>query len=43
MHYGRVQNQKKTYRLKNKRLEWLFFLPGAAILSYGFWLSVTYS
>ena len=43
MQYTRIQDQRKPYGLKNKRLEWLFYLPGAAIISYGLWLSITFN
>ncbi len=27
---------------KQKTLQWLWYLPGAVILTYGLWLSLTY-
>jgi hypothetical protein len=33
--------QRKQQRYKNNRLDWLLYLPGALIISYGLWLSVT--
>ena len=41
MQHNRILDYRKSCNLKNKRLEWLFYLPGAAIISYGLWLSVT--
>ena len=43
MRNNTIQDQKRPYDLRNKRLEWLFYLPGALIISYGLWLSVTIS
>lgn len=36
-----IQDHKKPDELKNRRLEWLLYLPGAVIISYGLWLSIT--
>ncbi len=33
--------QKRLNRTKQSRLDWLLYLPGAVILSYGLWLSFT--
>jgi len=43
MRNNMIQDQKRPYHLKNKRLEWLFYLPGAFIISYGLWLLITVS
>ncbi len=36
-----VHDLKKTTGYKHKSLEWLLYLPGAIIICYGLWLSVT--
>lgn len=36
-----IHDQKKSYPFKSKRIEWLLYLPGALIISYGLWLSIT--
>lgn len=36
-----IKDQRKSGGLKNKGLEWLLYLPGAIIISYGLWLSIT--
>lgn len=41
MRYENIRDQKKSSGLKNKNLEWLLYLPGAIIISYGLWLSIT--
>ncbi len=34
-------DQRRQHRSKQSRLDWLLYLPGAIILSYGIWLSIT--
>jgi len=36
-----IQDQRKEDGFSNRRLEWLLYLPGAIIISYGLWLSIT--
>ena len=36
-----IKDQRKTTDLKNRNLEWLLYLPGAIIISYGLWLSIS--
>ncbi|MDJ0833307.1 MAG: hypothetical protein QNJ69_07260 [Gammaproteobacteria bacterium] len=36
-----IRDVKKTSGHKHKTLEWLLYLPGAVIMCYGLWLSVT--
>jgi hypothetical protein len=33
--------QRRNNRSKQSRLDWLIYLPGAIILGYGLWLSLT--
>ncbi len=41
MRHISIQDQRKPAGFKNKRLEWIFYLPGAILISYGLWLSIT--
>jgi hypothetical protein len=41
MRQNRISGQRKPEDMKTKGLEWLLYLPGAIIISYGLWLSIT--
>lgn len=41
MRHTIIRDQRKPSAMKNKRLEWLLYLPGAIIIGYGLWLSIT--
>ncbi len=36
-----IRDQRKNGKLKLKGMDWLLYLPGAIIISYGLWLSIT--
>ena len=41
MQHQTLRDIKKASNHKQKALEWLLYLPGAVIICYGLWLSVT--
>jgi len=36
-----IRDQRKPADFKARSLEWLLYLPGAIIIAYGLWLSIT--
>ena len=41
MRHEVIKDQKHPDRFKTHGLEWLLYLPGAIIIAYGLWLSIT--
>jgi len=41
MRQDTIRDQRKSVNLKSKGLDWLIYLPGAIIISYGLWLSIS--
>ncbi|MDJ0882136.1 MAG: hypothetical protein QNJ56_10855 [Gammaproteobacteria bacterium] len=41
MRHQTLRDQRKTADSKYRSLEWLLYLPGAMIIAYGLWLSIT--
>ncbi len=41
MRNNTIRDRHNSSQFKNKSVEWLLYLPGAVIIGYGLWLSIT--